>query len=243
MPPASRALDDGRPPLHIGIVACSGPGAACCYETLTTEGAQALGRRYAHPELSLHCHPFDLYMGHIEAGRWEAGGELMLSSAHKLASLGAELLVCPDNTIHQGLDLVRERSPLPWVHIAEVVAATAKARGFQRVALLGTRFLMEGPVYPRAFRQHGLEWRIPTPDERGLINERIFTELVHGVFTKDTRREFLGIIGHLQDQGCDAVGMCCTEIPLLLQQDQCELPLLDSTRLLARAALRRAAQR
>ncbi|MBI4422407.1 MAG: amino acid racemase [Elusimicrobia bacterium] len=226
---------------HIGIVGCSAPGAALCYQTICAEGAALLGGRYAHPELSVHTHPFDEYMRRIENGDWDAVGELMLSSAGKLAKAGAELLISPDNTIHQALDLFRARSPLPWLHIAEEVAAEARRLGCRRVALLGTKFLMEGPVYPGRFAASGIEHRIPEQDERERLNGLIFDELVEGRATPEARAYFVGVIERLQREGCDAVGMCCTEIPLLLRpQVDTALPLLDSTRLLARAALREA---
>ena len=226
---------------HIGIVGCSAPGAALCHQTICTEAAALMGQRYAHPEVSMHTHPLSEYMACVETGDWDGVTELMLSSAEKLAKIGADFLITPDNTIHQALDLFRERSPLPWLHIAEEVAAEAKRLGCRRVALLGTKFLMEGPVYPAQFAKLGIEYRIPERSERELINGFIFDELTDGRITTQAREYFKSVILGLKKEGCDAVGMCCTEIPLLLRPGQdTELPLLDSTRLLARAALKKA---
>ena len=226
---------------HIGIVGCSAPGAALCHQTICTEAAALIGQKYAHPEVSMHTHPFSEYMRHVEAGNWDGVAELMLSSSEKLAKIGADFLITPDNTIHQALDLFRSRSPRPWLHIAEEVAAEAKRLGSHRVALLGTKFLMEGPVYPSRFEKLGIEYRIPERNEREFINGFIFDELVEGKVTSQARTYFMGVIERLQQEGCDAVGMCCTEIPLLLRPgEDTKLPLLDSTRLLARAAIRRA---
>jgi aspartate racemase len=226
-------------PLHIGIVACSAEGAALCYRTICLEGAELLGRDN-HPEVSMHTHPLAEYMKAIEAGDWAGVAQLMLSSAEKLARAGADFLICPDNTIHQAFDLVEHRSPRPWLHIAREVAREAKHSRFHRLAVLGTRYLMEGPVYPEALRAAGIEHRIPRPPQRDKINHIIFDELVHGQFYPESRAYFAEVIQCLKQEGCDAVALSCTEIPLLVTPDSSPLPTLDSTRLLARVALRKA---
>jgi aspartate racemase len=229
-------------PQHIGIVACSAEGAALCYRTICTEGAELLGP-HAHPEVSMHTHSLADYMERIYRGDWESVGELMLASAEKLARIGAEFLVYPDNTIHQALRHVEKRSPLPWLHIAEVVADEAVARGFRRLALTGTKWLTESEVYPEKLSARGLDYRRPTEAEREEINRIIMDELVYGVVTPASEAAFQRIIGRLKDEGCEAVILGCTEIPLIMNDENSPLPTLDSTRLLARAALRRAVAR
>src|SRR5262245_50744757 len=159
-------------PLHIGIVACSAEGAALCYCTICTEGAALLGP-HAHPEVSMHTPSLADYMERIYRGDWPAVAELMLASAHKLAALGADFLICPDNTIHQALPLVRPRSPRPWLHIADEVASEAVARGHQRLAITGTRWLVNSEVYPQALAARGLAFQRPADDERDEINRII----------------------------------------------------------------------
>jgi aspartate racemase len=225
--------------LHIGIVACSTEGAALCYRTISLEGAQVLGP-HDHPEVSLHSHSLARYMKSIEAGDWAGVAELMLSSADKLAKAGADFLICPDNTIHQAFDLVEHRAPRPWLHIAREVAAEAKSKGFRRLAVLGTRYLMEGPVYPQALKAAGIEHRIPKAEQRQRINEIIFDELVNGQFLPRSLAYYVEVIRSLKDEGCDAVVLGCTEIPLLVTPESSPMPTLDSTRLLARAAVRKA---
>jgi aspartate racemase len=227
------------PAKHIGIVAVSAEGAALCYRTICTEGAAILGP-HNHPQLSMHTYPLSEYMRHIDADRWEEAGQLLLESARKLVAAGAEILICPDNTAHQALDLVRDRSPVPWLHIAEEVSAIAATRRFQRLGILGTRFLMEGPVYPSKLSIHGIGFEIPEAKEREAINDIIFGELVYGRFEDRARQYFRQVIGQLEERGCDAVVLGCTEIPLLISQEHSPLPVLDSTRTLARAALREA---
>jgi len=227
-------------PKHIGIVAVSAEGAALCYRTICAEGATMFGA-HNHPEVTMHTVPLAVHMKLIDPGHWEEEGELLLGSAQKLADAGADFLVCPDNTAHEAIDLIRARSPRPWLHIAEEVAAVARQRGFKKVGVLGTRYLMEGPVYPRKMASAEVGHMIPDKDDRELINRIIFDDLVYGRFENSARAEFARIIGGLKEQGCDAVALSCTEIPLLIGDADSCLPALDSTRILARAALREAA--
>jgi len=225
---------------HIGIVACSAPGAALCYETICSEAPRLMGR-YAHPEVSLHGFNFADHVRLIEAGDWEGVARLMLRSVHKLDSLGASFAICPDNTAHQALGLVLPESPIPWLHIADAVVDEAKRRGASRLAVLGTRYLMEGPVYAEKLDAAGLEWRVPGAAERERINRIIFEELVCGRVTESAREEACAIIDCLRrDERCDAVVLGCTELPLLVTPERSPLPTLDSTRLLARAAVEHA---
>jgi aspartate racemase len=228
-------------PGHIGIVACSAEGASLCYRTICVEGAQALGA-HNHPEITMHTHALAEYMRFIERGDWQGVAELMLSSADKLAKTGADFLICPDNTIHQAFSYVEARSPLPWLHIAEIVAAEAERRGFRRIAITGTRWLVESEVYPEKLAARGIEFMRPSSAEREEINRIIMDELVYGVFKPEPIETFQRIIERMKDSGCDAVVLGCTEIPLILNDANSPLPTLDSTRLLARAALRQAVQ-
>jgi aspartate racemase len=225
---------------HIGIVACTAEGASLCYRTLCHEGAEHLGT-YAHPEISLHAHSLAAYMQCIDRDDWEGVGELMLSSAHKLAKAGASFLICPDNTIHQALPFIESRSPLPWLHIAEVVALEATKCGYRRLGLTGTQWLVESEVYPQKLSAAGIEYVRPPLERRREISRLIMTELVHGEFKPDTVAYFQKVISDLKKQACDAVVLGCTEIPLIINDENSALPTLDSTRLLARAALGRAA--
>jgi len=222
--------------LHIGIVACSTEGAALCYRTISLESGQRLGQ-HDHPEISLHSFPLAQYMKSIDANDWAGAAELMLASADKLARAGADFLICPDNTIHQAFDLVEHRSPRPWLHIAREVAAEAKHGGYHRLAVLGTRYLMEGPVYRDTLKTAGIEHHVPGPEQRERINQIIFEELVNGQIVPRSLVYYVEVIRALKGEGCDAVVLGCTEIPLLVTPESSPLPTLDSTRLLARAAV------
>ncbi|MBX3502163.1 MAG: amino acid racemase [Alphaproteobacteria bacterium] len=225
-------------PLHIGIAACSAEGAALCYRTICTEGPALMGG-HGHPEVSMHTPSLEDYMQRIYKGDWPGVGELMLASAGKLKRMGADFVICPDNTIHQALPFVEDRSPLPWLHIAESVALEAKARGFRRIAITGTRWLVDSEVYPQKLKAHGLDYRRPTVAERDEVNHIIMEELVRGVATPTGLAALQRVVGRLRTEGCDAVVLGCTELPIVMDDSNSPLPTLDSTRLLARAALRR----
>jgi aspartate racemase len=226
---------------HIGIVACSAEGAALCYRTICTEGAQFLGA-HAHPEVTMHTHSLAEYVKCLDTGDLQGVGELMLSSANKLVKTGADFLICPDNTIHQALHYIEPRLPLPWMHIAVIVATQAVEKGFRRLGLTGTRWLVESDVYPEKLTACGLDYVLPELAEREEISRIIMEELVYGIFKPESVVYFQKVIGWMKDEGCDAVILGCTEIPLIINDSNSPLPTLDSTRLLAQAALRQALQ-
>ena len=188
----------------------------------------------------MHTPSLAEYVKCLDQHDWQGVGELMLGSARKLAKIGADFLICPDNTIHQALSIVQARTPLPWLHIAEVVAAEAVKRGFRRLGLIGTRWLVESEVYPEKLRAHALEYLRPSREEVNEINRIIMDELVCGVIRPEAVAYHQRAIGRMRDLGCDAVVLGCTEIPLIIDDANSALPTLDSTRLLARAALQRA---
>jgi aspartate racemase len=217
----------------------SAEGAALCYRTICVEGAAILGP-HAHPEVTVHTFSRADYMTCIYRGDRAGVGELMLHSAHKLRAVGADFLVSPDNTIHQALPHVVGRSPVPWLHVAEEVAGQASGRGFKRLAITGTRWLVDSKVYPDALTAQGLAHMRPTPEERDEVNRIITDELVCGVFKAEAVAYFQRVYARMKDAGCDAVVLGCTEIPLIMNDANSPLPTLDSARLLARVALRRA---
>jgi aspartate racemase len=225
-------------PTHVGIVACSPPGAALCFELLSTGASALTNSGGGHIEVSMHSHPLSEYMRSIDAGDWDGVAQLMLSSAGKLANIGAQFLVAPCNTIHTAFDRVTAESPLPWLHIAAEVASEAHTRGYKRVGLLGTMFMMEGSVYPSQLQRYGIDSQIPEAAERKRLNRFIFDEMVHGEFSVEAREQALDLLQAMHRQECDAVGLCCTELPLLLRGIESPLPVLDSTTILAQAALK-----
>lgn len=224
---------------HIGIVACSAEGAALCYRTIALEAQSRMGE-HNHPRMTLDSIPMAEHMVFIRGNDWAAVADLLLDSARKLRGAGADFAICPDNTVHQAFPFLTPRSPIPFLHIAEVVAEEAKKLGLRKLGILGTRYLMESSVYPTALLPKGIEREIPDAADREQINTIIFKELVNGVFTERSRLFFNEVIGKLKAHGCDGAVLGCTEIPLIVRPEEAPLPTLDSTRLLARAALARA---
>ena len=224
---------------HIGIVACSAEGASLCFETICRLGLEAVGKN-DHPRITMDAIPLARWMPAFEAGDHEAIGRIMVESATVLARAGADFAICPDNSAHLAWAFVQEHSPIPWLHIVDELAGEAARRGHRRIGVLGTRFTMSGPLYTDALGTLGIEVVVPDGDDFDTVDRIIFDELIDGVFTPDSRDAYAVVIDRLAEQGCDAVALACTEIPLLVDENDSSLPILDSTRLLAAAALRRA---
>jgi aspartate racemase len=224
---------------HIGIAACTAEGAALCYQTICAEGAQLLGP-HAHPEISMHTPSFSEYMKCMRANDWDGVGELLLTSANKVAQMGADFLICPANTMHKAFPLIERRSPRPWLHIVDAVAADALARGFRCIGITGTRSLVNSGIYDEKLAAAGLKSIRPGASEIEEMDRIIFDELNRGVFRPEAVEYLQGVCARLKEQGCDAVVLGCTEFPLIMNDSNSPLPTLDSTRLLARAALKRA---
>ena len=221
---------------HIGILAHSAEGATLCYRTAWLEGARRMGP-HDHPEITLTGTPMAPTLKLWEARDLPALRALFMADAAKLAAAGADFFVLPDNTAHIALEAPGEPFPIPCLHIGEVVADRAVEEGRRKVAILGTEWTMTGPVYPGAFGRRGLTWEIPEPDDRAEIHRIIFDELCRGVYSDRSRDFYLAAIDRVARRGCDSVALVCTEIPLLVRAEESPLPILDSTRLLAAAAV------
>jgi aspartate racemase len=224
---------------HIGITAMTYEGAALCYQTICAEAAPIMGE-HLHPEITMHSFPFAWYLPFMSKLDWEGTAALLLKSVEIVARAGADFAICPANTAHLAFEYLKSRSPIPWLHIVDVVAEAAEDQGFARVGVLGTRFLMEASLYGDNLSPRGIEVVVPGPEHRERVNALIFGELVRGIFKNSTKEYFRSLVVELAGSGCDAVVMGCTEIPLILRPEDVETPLLDSTRLLARAALNEA---
>jgi aspartate racemase len=221
---------------HIGILAHSADGAALCFLEMVREAGRRLGP-HQHPEITLSILPMAPTLEQYDRNDLQSVRAHLARTARRLADAGCDFFVCPDNTAHIALEQPGEPLPLPGLHIAEIVAQRAKADGRTKVGLLGTRWTMEGPVYPKAFARHAIALRTPAPQERTLVDEVIFAELCQGQLLDASRQEYVRIIEEMKGEGCDAVALSCTEIPLLITPEVSPLPTLDSTRLLARAAV------
>ncbi len=220
---------------HAGILAHSVEGAALCLRAFAQYAGGDLGA-HMHPDVTLDC----IAMGH-SMPFWDAGDRgpiraILATSVDRLALAGADFFACPDNTAHLALQASGPQLALPGLHIAAVVADHAAAKGHRKVGILGTRFTMESELYPHALGQRGIHAVVPEAADRAAVDQIIFGELVAGIFTDASRARYVRVIEKLAGAGCDAVALVCTEIPLLVDASCSPLPVLDSTRLLARAA-------
>lgn len=220
---------------HLGILAHSVEGASLCLRTFAQHGSAVIGRHH-HPDVTLDC----IAMGHSMPA-WDRGDhrpirDILARSVARLAAAGAVFFVCPDNTAHIALVVDGPPLALPGLHIAEVVAGRAARDGRRKVGVLGTRYTMDSDLYPAALAAVGIDAAVPEPADREAVNAIIFDDLVEGVFTDAARARYVRVIEDLRERGCDAVALVCTEIPLLVSDEDSPLPTLDSTRLLAAAA-------
>jgi aspartate racemase len=231
--PTSQSQENAK---HIGIVACSVEGAALCFREIATYSPPFMGE-HQHPQVTLSCIAVGHWMPAFNRADYGAVADFMLRETEIVAQAGAHFAICPDNSAHLAFPHVIAKSPIPWLHIGEEVAKAAIRGGYKHAALLGTRFTMKGWVYPEIFSTHGLKVTSPSLDDQQRVDHIIFAELVNGVIKEASRLYYNEVIARLKSQGCDCVILGCTEIPLLVRADDCPLPTLDSTRLLARAAV------
>jgi len=220
----------------IGIVAHSAEGAALCFLTACHEGAARLGA-HMHPTLVMSAVPMGLSMDGWESGDHAAVAAFLAQGVNIVAHAGADFYVCPDNTAHIVLEQIAAQLPIPGLHIADVVCREIVANQWTHAGLLGTRWTMTGPVYAQALTRVGLESSVPEPSVQEKLHDAIFEELCRGVFREETTRLFLDAIDDLAAKGADCIILGCTEIPLIITAANSPLPVLDSTRLLAKRAV------
>lgn len=171
------------------------------------------------------------------AGDWQRAGELLAAEARGLEAAGAECIVLCTNTMHKVAPQIEACIDIPLLHLVDVTAAAVRAAGFDHVALLGTRFTMDEPFYRERMATHGVTVVVPEADERAVVDEVIYNELVHGHISDASRNSYLRIIERLAEDGAEGVILGCTEIELLLTQEDTVVPVFPSTRLHARAAV------
>ena len=223
----------------IGIAVHSAEGGALCFVTACREGAAELGP-HMHPTIVLSALPMGLSMPAWQETDHPTVARFLAQGVQQVADAGADFYVCPDNTAHIVLEQIADELPIPGVHIAEVVCSEIAAREWSCVGLLGTEWTMTGPVYADVLARLGLECRIPDDPVREPLNAAIFDELCRGVFETQTTELFLQAIKDLKAKGAECVILGCSEIPLIVTSSNSPLPILDSTRLLAKYAVREA---
>lgn len=220
----------------IGVAAHSYEGGTLSFLTVCREGAAMLGP-HMHPTVVASAIPMGLSMEAWEADDFDVIGRYHSEGVAQVAKAGADFFICPDNTSHIVLEKFIDREPIPGLHIADVVCHQIHQKGWKKVGLLGTKWTMNGPVYPKAFEKYGFEKLLPNETAQAKINAAIFEELCQSVFKEETVSVFVNAIKDLKDQGAECVILGCTEIPLIINSKNSVLPTLDSTRLQAKYAV------
>ncbi|KAB2845609.1 MAG: amino acid racemase, partial [Melioribacteraceae bacterium] len=221
---------------RIGIVAHSAEGGSLCFITVCREGQKIMGE-HMHPEIIVSAVPMALSLDGWENGDHETVAGFLRKGVEQVAAAGADFFICPDNTAHIILEKIIDTYPSPGLHIADVVINEMKKRNFKSAGLLGTKWTMTGPVYEAALKRKGFERHIPDEQTRAEINTKIFDELCQGIFEPKTTEIFVNAIEVLKRKGADFAILGCTEIPIIINDKNSPLPVLDTTRLLAEHAV------
>ncbi|HBF0994526.1 TPA: aspartate/glutamate racemase family protein [Clostridioides difficile] len=163
------------------------------------------------------------------SGNWEKSAKILADAAIKLQETGADFIVICTNTMHKVSDKIQESIHIPLLHIADVTATVLREKEIKKVALLGTKYTMEQDFYKNVIINNGIEVLIPNEEDRIIVNDTIFNELCLGIISESSKKAFLSIIDKLGKQGAEAVILGCTEIGLLIKQNDTSIPLFDTT--------------
>lgn len=207
------------------------------YERLiNTEVRRRLGGTHS-ADLIIRSYDFAAIEELQEAGDWEGAGRLLAGDAARLETAGAELIVLCTNTMHILAPSIEGSIGVPFLHVADATAAAIQSAGIGRVALLGTRYTMEHDFYRGRLEELGLDVRIPGGDDRTMVHEVIYDELVQGEFRNESRERFIDLIERMVGAGAEGVIAGCTEIELLVTPDDVSCPYFPTTTLHALAAV------
>ncbi|WP_177187788.1 aspartate/glutamate racemase family protein [Formivibrio citricus] len=206
------------------------------YQVINREVARRMGGLH-----SARIHVASLNFAEIaamqKAGQWDEMAGLLADTARKLESAGADCILIGTNTMHKVAPQVQDAIRMPLLHIADAAAEAIRAQGLKKVGLLGTRFTMEQPFYAEHLARHGIETLIPEEADRAEVHRIIFEELCQGKMLDTSRQTLLRIAENLAEQGAEGLILGCTELPLLVDQQHCTLPIFDTTTLHAIAAV------
>ena len=209
-----------------------------CIRTICTEGPKLSGASHNHPEVSLHIIPLAHYMRHLDKGEHHQIADLMLKSAEKLASIGAQMLISPDSSVHAAMPFVLPKSPLPWLSVSEVVAEAALIAGYKKLGLLGTNWVIDSGVYQQTLAAYQMECLTPPSSTTEAIDDIMVSEMFQGVHKIESFRFLQAAAQELRKQGCDAIILGTSEMSLMLTTENLGLPVLSPAKLLAQEALR-----
>ena len=211
------------------------------YQILNTLSANQLGKTHS-AELIINSFDFGQISQLLTEGSWDLLDKKMADTAISLEGAGASCILICANTMHLCVDAVRKVVHIPVIHIAETTAKEIQKKGIQKVALLGTKYTMEKDFFRDILNEHSIETIIPDAEERDEIHRIIYDELAQGEFKKSSKESYLKIIDRLILNGAEGIVLGCTEIPLLINQNDVSLPIFDTARIHAAAAFKFASE-
>ncbi|OSI09539.1 aspartate/glutamate racemase family protein [Neisseria zoodegmatis] len=221
----------------IGIIGgMSAESTVLYYQIINRETNARLGGNHS-ADIVMHSVDFEKIVRLQKAGDWAAAGAVLAESARKLEGMGADVLVLATNTMHKIADVIEQAVRIPLLHVVDATAAAVKAKGLSRVGLLGTRFTMSDGFYSERMAKQGVEIRMPSENEQAEIHRIIFEELCLNKIQAGSKAYYQQVVRRLQEQGAEGVILGCTEIGLLLKENDCPLPLFDSAEIHALAAV------
>jgi aspartate racemase len=223
-------------PKTIGIVGITAEGASLCYRTIVSESANILPGG-AHPPIAIYTGSFAVLNERLRQRDWPEVGALIGDSITRLVSIGAQLTIMPANATHYAVDYFLPQCPVPFLSIVDVSADACVQGGYAQVAVLGIGLTMTDGLYEQPLRSRGIKPMTPTPDEQAKLNQIIYEEIIPARVTPTTAPRIVEILEALRERGAEAAILACTELPLVLTEENMPLPFIDTTRLLARTAL------
>jgi len=221
----------------IGIIGGLSAESSIEYYKILIEGYNKRIGGLSSPLLIIDSLDLGEVIGYVREDDWDEVYKIILQSAMNLEQAGAEVIIIATNTIHKIFERVEKSINTPMLSIVEVTAQAAKSLNLRKVGLLGTKFTMQSEFYHKVFQKYDMEIIVPNQEDQMYVNEVIFNELTYHIIKPESKAGYIEIIWRLRDEGAEGVILGCTEIPLLIQQEDSPIPVFDTTTLHASAAL------
>jgi len=221
----------------IGIIGGMTPESTTIYYNHIIHTYQKKIGDYAFPEILIYSVSFQKIVDWMNTENWEAISDHMINIANALKQAGADFALLATNTIHNVFDTIQTHSPIPFMSIVEATAENILEKNLETIGLLGTRFTMQKSFFKDVLKSRGVETLVPSEEEQEDIHRIIFDELGRGVISESSRNLYLQIITRLEEKGAQGIILGCTELPLLIGDQDCDLPLFDTARIHAEKAL------
>ena len=222
---------------YIGILGGMSPESTVTYYQHITRSYQDRFEDYGFPRIIIVSVSFQKYVDWMTAGNWEAIANGLITGVETLARGGADFGIIAANTMHKVFDQVREKSPLPLISIIDATAEKIKEKGLKKVGLLGTRFTMSEPFFKAGLDASGIKTIVPDPGDQEIINNIAFQELGKNIIKNESKQRIVAISQKLKDRGAQGIVLGCTELPMLIGNSDCDIPLLNTTTIHADNAL------